>query len=170
VIRRFLHPGSILSAILICMLYLTAQSVHAQDSHLPYSAGNKVSNSAQNEFYRNIEITAGYLPKAGNEGLKTNMAVNNLLFHRIGFYSSLEYSVEGKDFSNTFGGTITIIKYVYVWGGMDVFTKNGLFQSGFNGIRKEAGVGITPYKFLVMRIGWSSSVGPSVAAGVYFPF
>ena len=151
------------SALLILLSHFYT---NAQNTHLPYSAGNKEKINAAAELSRNIELTAGYLFKSGNEGLKAGLGVNNLVFHRIGFYTSLEYALDGKNFSNTVGGTVSIFKYAYVWGGMDFFTKKGLFQSGFEGIRKEAGVGITPYKFLVFRVGWSSSVGPSVAAGV----
>jgi|GEM_PF-1402217 len=152
------------------LLLLSHFYTNAQNTHLPYSAGNKDKKSTRAELSRNIELTAGYLFKSGNEGLKAGVGLNNLVFRRIGFYTSLEYAMDGQNMSNTVGGSVSIFKYAYVWGGMDLFTKKGLFQSGFEGIRKETGVGITPYKFLVFRVGWSSSVGPSVAAGIHFLF
>lgn len=151
---------------LLYFSFLTFFNVHAQNGYLPYSAGNKENNNNPVAFYRNIEISGGYLPKSGNEGLKANIGANNILLKRMGVYTSLEYSLDTRNYSHTVGGTITIFKFLYAWGGLDLFTTKGMIESGFKGTRKEAGIGLTPYKFLVFRFGWSNSVGPSLAAGV----
>ena len=154
----------------VFILMLAAFYSSAQDAYLPYSAGIKDRSSGGSEFIRNVEITIGYLPKTSHEGLKGTLAVNNLILNRIGFYTSFESTFEKGDFTNIIGGQVSVFKFIYIWGGMDAFTKNGLFQSGFEGSRKEAGIGITPYKFLVFRLGYSNSVGPSIAAGIRIPF
>ena len=156
-------------AILMFFFLLEQENVLAQDTYLPYSAG-KTENKGNNLLYRNLEITGGYIPKSDNERLKSSIAVNNLLFHRLGAYTSFEYDLTDKKVINTCGATITLHRFVYLWGRADVFSKNGVIQSGIKGPRKEAGVGITPYKFLVMRVGWSNSVGVSIAAGARLAF
>lgn len=161
-------PEKSVVLLILLLLSLTVFQTHGQDNHLPYSAGNK-DNVNSYDLIRNLEITAGYLPKQGNEGLKTSLTANNVLIKRVGFYTSFEYALDEQKISNTCGGTLSLFKYIYVWGGIDVFTKNGLLQSGFDGTRKEAGIGITPYKFIALRFGYSNSVGPSFAAGIRIP-
>ena len=147
---------------------ITGLNLFAQD-YLPYSARNAAKNGQNNQLYRNLEISAGYVPGSSDDRLKANLGINNLLVHRIGAYTSFEYGLQNNQFINITGGTISVQRFVYVWGGMDLFSKNGLMQSGFKGSRKEAGIGITPYKFMVARAGWSTSVGFSLAVGIRIP-
>ena len=153
---------------LICglLLLMIVSGVNAQDSYLPYSAGK--TDKSGSILTRNMEATIGYLPQKEQEGIKASIGVNNVIFKRIGFYTSFEIQPGSDEFTNIVGGQRSIHQLFYVWGGMDLFMNNGLIQFGFKGSGKEAGVGITPYKFLVFRFGYSSSVGPSLAAGVRF--
>ncbi|WP_167618021.1 hypothetical protein [Maribellus sediminis] len=150
------------------VLFITFTGANAQD-YLPYSAGKTDKSSGTSANFRNIEATIGYLPQKNQEGIKTSIGISNILFKRVGFYTSFEFQTDDSSFTNIVGGQISIHKLFYLWGGMDLFTDKGLIQSGFEGSRKEAGIGITPYKFLVFRFGYSNSVGPSLAAGVRFP-
>ena len=152
---------------LLILLFISNTSLLAQE-YLPYSAG-QIEKSNNTALSRNLELTAGYVPNSGSERLKASLEVNNLLLHRVGAYTSFEYDLDAKSFINITGGSITLHRFIYVWGGMDLFSKNGLIQSGFSGPRKEIGIGITPYKFVVARVGWSNSVGLSLAAGVRIP-
>lgn len=104
-----------------------------------------------------------------NNALKLNLGVNNLVFKRFGAYTSVEYDLENQNWLNTVGGTFTLFKYVYLWGGMDLFTSRGLFQTDFNSSRKELGIGLTPYKGLVLRAGYNS-IGLSFSAGYRIAF
>jgi hypothetical protein len=153
---------------LTTVIVLTAIFSFAQDGYLPYSAGSK-SPDSKSLIYTNLELTAGYLPKTGNEAFKTSIGVNNLLFRRLGVYTSLEFGSGENNLTNIVGGSVTVLPLLYVWGGMDFFTENGVFRKEWKGTRKELGIGITPYKWSVFRIGWSSSVGLSLAAGVRIP-
>ena len=149
------------------LIFLVAGQNLMGQSYLPYSAGQNDKNDKP-DLYRNCEITVGYLPKTGGERLKTSISLNNVLFQRIGAYSSFEYAFKDDKFFNITGGTVSLHRIVYLWGGMDLFSKNGLIRSGYESTRKEVGVGITPYKFLVARIGWSGSIGFSLAIGIRF--
>lgn len=115
--------------------------------------------------YTNLDVTLGYIPKASIQGLKTSLALNNLLFNRLGLFSSLEYGLNSNDLSNIVGGTLTVNEHIYFWGGLDLFTKNGLIQTKSMGIRKEVGIGFIPYKKLVVQVGGSLSVGLTISAG-----
>lgn len=149
------------------ILYFMADS-DAQNTYLPYAANHKQKKDL--DLYRNGELSMGYIPSSDNKGLKSFLSVNNFLFKRLGAYTSLEYELESKKLSHTLGGTISLHKYFYLWGGMDLFTSNGFIQNGFYGPRKEVGFAITPYKRSVLRLGWSNSVGISIAAGFHIPF
>jgi len=121
------------------------------------------------EYLPYIDITAGYVPKAEYKSLKASVSVNNLLLKRVGFYTSVEKATASDYFTHIIGVTGTLFKSVYLFGGMDFFTKYGLITNGgFDGTRKELGLGFSPYKFTVVRLGWSSSVGPTFAVGVKF--
>lgn len=136
---------------------------------MPFSVNSK-TKSKNIEQVRNIELAAGYIPKNNENALKGFLTVNNVIFKRFGVYTSLEYDLSTTDLTNTLGGTVSLHKYFYLWGGLDLFSKNGFIENGFHGPRKEIGIGITPYKLSVLRIGWSNSVGVSIAAGIGIPF
>jgi len=129
-----------------------------------------------------IDITVGAAPKSPYEAVKFSASINNLILNRIGFYTSFEkgfneneltfhYYDDHKHFSNILGVTATLNQYVYFWGGIDVFTKSGVIacHGERRGFRKELGVGITPYKWTVARLGWSKSVGPTFTIGAKIP-
>ena len=157
------------SLLVIAFAIFSWLNAFSQTEYLPYTPENKEDNSLS--IYRNIEFTAGYIPKSDHNALKGSISVNNLLFKRMGFYTSVEKEINSDKFSNTIGITGTLHKYFYLWGGMDLFTNNGFLQTkSFSGPRKEIGIGITPYKTTVLRLGWSSSVGISISVGVGIPF
>lgn len=103
--------------------------------------------------------------------IKQNCSVNNLLLYkRLGFYFSVEEGVNGYNlFSNIWGATYTINDYAYLFGGVGVFTNSGVFNSKFMHVRKEIGIGITPYKWIVGRVGWSIAIGPTFSVGIRVP-
>lgn len=150
-------------------LFLLAGQRILSQNYLPYSASQTEKNSTVTALSRNLEFSFGYAPNDQDEKLKANLGVNNLLLKRVGIYTSLEYGLQEHHLINICGGTISINRYLYVWGGANLFSKNGIIQSGIKSARKEIGMGITPYKFVVARIGWSTSVGISFAAGVRVP-
>jgi hypothetical protein len=117
-----------------------------------------------------IDVTLGYAPKSEYNALKPSLSVNNILLKRIGFYTSFEIGMNSDYFSNIIGITGTIAKPVYLFAGVDWFTKNnGVFgDKDVLHVRKEFGVGILPYKGLVVRLGWSLEVGITFAAGYKF--
>ena len=141
---------------------LFSANVLAQNNNLQFSRWN-----SQNPEWRdaNVDVTVGYIPKSSIQGLKSNLSLNNILFHRLGVYTSFEYSLKSDDFNNIVGGTFTANEYIYFFGGIDFFTKNGFIQTKSTGVRKELGIGITPYKKLVVQVGGSLSVGLSISAG-----
>jgi hypothetical protein len=117
-------------------------------------------------------VTAGYIPKPSVKALKSSIAFNNLLLKRIGVYTSLEKGLDSGFFTNIYGITGTVHRNVYLWGGVEIFTKQGLLNSeseGFKKARKEFGIGILPVRNLVVKGGWSKSVGITFEAGVRIP-
>lgn len=142
---------------------------YSQTNYLPYTNISKSSDS--NTLYRNIELSVGYIPKSDQNALKGNISINNLLLKRLGIYSSIEKKFNTNNLTNTIGATASLHHFVYLWGGIDFFTKNGVIQTGsFAGSRKEIGIGLLPYKKSVLRFGWSSSVGISISAGLNITF
>jgi len=142
------------------LFYLTG---NAQTEYLPF-AGVKTEKGKIAESY--ADITFGCVLQTP-QVLKASISLNNILFHRLGFYSSVE--TDFSNFSNIYGVTATITSWAYIWGGADLFTKNGLLNKNRLDARKEVGVGLTPYKWIVVRMGYSSSVGPTLTGGVKIP-
>ncbi|MFA5326279.1 MAG: hypothetical protein WC384_00680 [Prolixibacteraceae bacterium] len=126
--------------------------------------------SVQVEPTPNYDITIGFAPRLPFNALKTSFSANNIFFKRVGLYATLEKGLDTNYFAGALGVTTSIHKYVYLWGGIGIFpyndSKNSSFWSRF---RKEFGVGFTPYKMTVVRLGWSLTVGPSIAAGIKIP-
>jgi len=115
---------------LYLFIFLIAGQNLLGQSYLPYSAGQ--NDKKENlTIYRNYELTLGYAPKKGEERIKTTIGLNNFLFKRIGAYTSFEYAFADTDFYNITGGNITLNKMVYIWGGIDLFSKNGLIRNGY---------------------------------------
>ena len=110
-----------------------------------------------------IDGTLGYVLQPTERFFKASTSVNNILFHQFGFYSSFESNAD--NFFNISGITITVISWAYLFGGVDLFTRNGILNRDDLDARKEVGIGFTPGKWAVVRVGYSTSVGPSLAAG-----
>lgn len=117
----------------------------------------------------NLDITVGYVPDANYKAFKTSASVNNILLQRVGFYTSIEIGKSGDYFINIVGTNISVTPKVYTFFGIDLIGKNGLIKTT-SGLRKELGIGYLPYKWVVVRAGWSLAVGPTLAAGVKIPF
>ena len=155
--------------LVISFVFFISTIVFSQTTHLPYTPSNK--SKVNSIPYRNIEFSLGYIPKPDVNSIKGNISINNIVFKRLGAYTSLEKEINSNGLTNTIGVTVSLNRILYVWGGMDILSKNGLFQSqSFSGPRKEVGIGVKPYKNTVVRIGWSSSVGVSISAGIDIPF
>lgn len=118
-------------------------------------------------LFKNIDATIGYLPKKGYNALTFNGAINNILLDRVGFYTTFQFGLDSDYFSNFYGVTVAIIPIVYVYGGLDMFTKHGLFQEGTH-CRKELGVGVYPYKQLTAKLGYSGQAGVHFGIGWQF--
>ena len=153
---------------LILIGILLSVNVLAQNENLPFSQQNQ-KKKVSDWRSLNLDLTVGYIPKEANRGVKTSAILNNILFHRLGVYTSLEYGLNSNELMNTVGGTITVHKYIYLWGGVDLFTDNGLISKKSLEIRKEIGIGITPYKRWVLQVGGSLGVGLTISAGYRIP-
>ena len=136
------------------------------------SAGNNINVTVTNveEIPLSLNVTAGYVPSVN--ALKSTIAFNNFLLQRIGAYTSLETGLDTRFLSNIYGITCTLQRYIYLWGGVEFFTKNGLLNGEseeYKSVRKEIGIGILPVKNLVVKGGWSKSVGVTFEAGIRIP-
>ena len=143
--------------------------VIGQAKVVPETAQDSVLTKAS-ELFKNYDITLGYAPRLPFNALKTNFSINNILWKRMGFYASLEKGLDTNYFAGTLGITSSIHKHIYLWGGIGVFPYNDSKNSSFRDrFRKEFGLGITPYKCTVIRLGWSFTVGPTAAVGFRIP-
>jgi len=126
------------------------------------------SYGQKEKLNKNVDITAGYIPNSTYSGLKGGVSVNNIMVKRFGLYTSFEYGLGDKDyFTNIIGATGSITNYLYVFAGVDVYSKHGLVSNdSFS--RKEMGIGVLPFKWAAVRIGYSFSVGPTIAVGFRF--
>lgn len=146
---------------LFLLFYLSGQA--QTDEYLPF-AGGKTQKNKNTESY--ADISFGCVLQTP-EVLKASISLNNILFHRLGGYGSIE--TDFNNFSNIYGMTATITSWAYIWGGLDFFTKNGILYKNIPDVRKEVGIGFIPYKWIVVRVGYSSSVGPTLTGGVKIP-
>ncbi len=155
---------SLIAIGLLCSITLFSQN------SIDFKRANDTIEVKQVEPSPNYDITIGYAPRLPFNALKTSFSVNNIFFKRAGLYATLEKGLDTNYFAGALGVTTYVHKYVYLWGGVGIFpyndSKNGSFWSRF---RKEFGVGFTPYKITVVRLGWSLTVGPSIAAGIKIP-
>lgn len=145
----------IILILLVCYLPCVTQAKYLSTVERKHKKG------ISNEYY--VDGTLGYVLQPSDRFFKASISVNNVLFHHLGFYSSVESNPD--DFFNICGITTTINSWAYLYGGVDLFAKNGLLNREDLDIRKEIGVGFTPGKWAVIRVGYSSSVGPSLTAG-----
>lgn len=121
-----------------------------------------------NPTYKNLAITGGIVPDSEFEAFKGMIMVNNIIKKRVGFYYSYE---SGKDdySQSILGATFGINTFAFVFAGLGLGDgyKGSRYDDG--GIRKEAGVGFTPYKFTTATIGWSRNVGMTYTIGINIP-
>ncbi len=118
--------------------------------------------------YRHLFVSGGIVPKSEYQGFKGMIMVNNIIKQRLGLYYSLE---NGKnDYSeHILGGTFGINQFAFVYAGLGIAEDyDGTRYHDGSGIRKEAGVGLTPYKFTAATIGWSREVGVTFTIGLNF--
>ena len=152
--------------ILILLGSFFSVDVWSQSNNLPFTQQNKKDKTT--ELNPNLDITLGYVPKSEINAIKTSFSANNIIFNRFGVYTSIEKGLDSDYFSHTLGITGSILPKVYLWGGLDLFTKRGFFNNG-TGARKELGIGFFPCKRAVIQLGYSSSIGPTFAAGFRIP-
>lgn len=137
-----------------------AGNVFAQEETLETKKEAKI-------FMPSINLSAGYMFEDPNQAFKATVAVNNILFKRFGAYTSIETI---DPFANIWGATASILPNLYVYGGIDLFTDNGVFsKDGLEGTRKEIGIGFIPVSNLLVKGGWSKSVGFTAELGWRIP-
>jgi hypothetical protein len=117
-----------------------------------------------------MDATVGYVFDKNYDALRGSVAVNNFVFKRFGVWTAFETN-SGKDyFTHIIGLTGSINHFSYIFAGMDFFTKNGLFQNGgFKGTRKDIGIGLYPWKWTTIKLGYSFSVHFTAEVGVRIP-
>jgi hypothetical protein len=145
---------------IIVLFFLMAGNVFAQEEPVEAEKAEKI-------IVPSVNITAGYVFEDPHQAFKATVAVNNILFKRFGTYTSIE---AGDPFFNIYGITASICPNIYVFGGMDLFTDHGLFTiGGLDGTRKEFGIGFIPVSNLIVKGGWSLSVGFTAEVGWRIP-
>jgi len=113
-----------------------------------------------------LDITVGYLPQAEFNAVKNTVAFNNIGYTRFGVLMSFETGWDSDYSTNTVGMTATINRYLYLWIAADLLTQQGLIITrSLSGTRKEIGVGVMPYKWTLLKVGYSGSVGLSAELG-----
>lgn len=118
----------------------------------------------------NMDIAVGYVPNSPFHALKVSYSLNNMAFKRWGAYVSVEKGTDSDYLAGTLGLTTYVHKYAYLWYGVGLFsTYKSDNKNLWSTYRKEFGIGIVPVKFAVVRLGWSFTVGPTVAVGVRIP-
>ena len=113
-------------------------------------------------------FSIGYVPKAEYQAMKFGVTVNDLVFQRFGMYTSFEPGIDTDYFFNTWGVTGRVYENLYLWAGMDLFTKHGLINKGFGG-RKEFGLTYVPHPNIALMPGYSFSVGFTMQVGFRIP-
>ena len=113
-------------------------------------------------------VTAGYVPDSGFKAFKGMIMVNNIIKQRIGAYYSFENG-KGDYSEHILGGTFGVNKYLFVFAGLGLGDELDGTRYNDGGLRKESGVGFTPYKFTAATIGWSKGVGLTFTAGINIP-
>ena len=128
----------------------------------------------QSKFVKSVDILAGFVPSQDYDALKFDLAVSNILFKVVGFYTSFEVGVTSDYFSNIWGINVSVLRFLYLFGGLDLFTSYGVIgkskNENTNGVRKELGIGLFPVKNLTLRGGFSLEVGVTVTVGYRIPF
>jgi len=134
-----------------------------------FSVNLFAQNQGRGEMEKlSLIVSTGYLPKSSYNALAPSITINNLLFERIGFYGSLQFGLDSDYFSNILGITGTIHENVYLFAGMDLFSKRGFVNKQFNN-RKEFGVGFIPHPNIAIEGGYSFTAGFIFGAGLRIP-
>ena len=115
-----------------------------------------------------IDVAVGYLPKSDYKDLRISVAYNNWLLKRLGVFTALEYSPPDGNYTHILGLTGSLTHYLYLFGGIDIFTPRGIIQKGLD-CRKSVGVGIYPWKWTVVKLGYSFNAGFTGEVGVKVP-
>jgi hypothetical protein len=144
-------------------LFLFLATAASAQEHLPFNPGSSNSGEVLLPW---IGPAAGYTTSVN--AIRFSVITGNLVFNRVGGYITVESGLNSSYFTNIWGGTLTVTRHVYVWGGMDLFTSRGIIN-GFKGSRKEIGLGAKPWKGLLLNLGWSGRVGTTFSAGWSIP-
>ncbi|MFA6798595.1 MAG: hypothetical protein WCR39_04805 [Bacteroidales bacterium] len=115
-----------------------------------------------------LDVSAGWVFKSSNQALRGTISYNNFLFNRLGVFTSVEVGFGSSLSTHIVGITGSITDFLYLFAGADVFTNSGLIKKGI-GARKVIGFGVYPWKWAVMKVGFSLSVGPYAEIGVRIP-
>jgi hypothetical protein len=133
-----------------------------------FAVGLSAQQRPQENVSTSLIFSAGYVPKSSYNAMKFGVTVNDLLFERFGAYVSFESGMDSEYFRNLYGITGRIHDKFYLWGGIDLFTKGGLFTKGLNA-RKEFGLSYVPHPNIVLMPGYSLQVGFSMQVGFRIP-
>ena len=122
-----------------------------------------------NEGSTSLIFSIGYVPKSEYQAMKFGVTINDLVFNRFGVYTSFEPGIDTDYFFNTWGVTGRVYENLYLWAGVDLFTKSGgMIDKGF-GARKEFGLTYVPHPNIALMPGYSFSVGFSMQVGFRIP-
>ena len=123
-----------------------------------------------NPTYRKFLVSAGYIPNSDLRAFKGMIMFNNLIKKRVGVYYSFENGIDNYS-EHILGGTFGINKYAFLYAGLGLDKDHNFSDARYNDghLRKEAGVGLTPYKSTAATIGWSRGVGFTFTVGLNFP-
>lgn len=134
---------------------------------------NNLSGKDTTTVYKlppNMDVSVGYVPRSPFHALKMSYSLNNVAFNRWGAYASVEKGMDSDYLAGTLGLTTYVHKYAYLWYGVGIFsTYKSENKNLWSTYRKEMGIGIVPARFAVIRLGWSFTVGPTIAAGIRIP-
>ena len=159
------NPETLKPIFLIFLLaILIPESLPAQDPYCPTCR----KKDAQKPY---ITITAGYVPNPEYNAIKVNLSVNNIFYKRFGLYTSFEKSRHTPYFSNIIGGTATIFRTIYIFGGLDWFTHHqGVIPDrSIMKARKELGLAFSIFTYGFVRYGYSFQIGHSFSIGMKMP-
>ena len=105
----------------ILVLFVFAGNSFAQSpvsSEEPQSSENSEEPKEKSKIFgecdRALNITLGYVPKSSYNALKTSFEFNNILFKRVGAYTSFEKGLDSDFFTNIYGLTLSVHENVYL--------------------------------------------------------
>jgi hypothetical protein len=114
-----------------------------------------------------MDVAAGYV--FNYQDIRASVAFNNLFLKWGGVFTAAEISPDDGNFTHILGFTLRPVPYLYVFAGIDVFTHRGIIQQGFEGCRKSIGIGIYPWNWTVVKLGYSFKAGVTAEVGVRVP-